>query len=95
MNELKRVPMHVLLATDDSDAARNAKDWVARARWGNHCVVDVLCVAGLGITRRGSEDADAPSGGTRGRPAVANADGITAERIASADSPADCRDEAS
>jgi hypothetical protein len=53
MNELKRAPMRVLLATDGFDAARNAEAWVARARWGIHCVVDVLCVAGPWITRLG------------------------------------------
>ncbi len=43
----------VLLASDDSDAARNAEAWVTRLRWSRPCVVDVLCVAGEGMTRLG------------------------------------------
>ena len=46
-------PFRVLLATDDSDPARQAEAWVARLRWSRPCVVDVLCVAGHGITRLG------------------------------------------
>lgn len=43
----------VLLATDDSESARQAEAWVARLRWSRPCVVDVVCVAGQGITRLG------------------------------------------
>lgn len=43
----------VLLASDDSDSARSAEAWVARLRWSRPCVVDVLCVAGEGLTRLG------------------------------------------
>ncbi|HEY4634107.1 MAG TPA: universal stress protein [Candidatus Limnocylindrales bacterium] len=53
MNETITTPYRVLLATDDSDAARNAEAWVSRLRWSRPCVVDVLCVAGHGITRFG------------------------------------------
>lgn len=53
MNVSPRPPFRVLFATDDSDAARNAEAWVARARWEAPCTVDVLCVAGRGITRMG------------------------------------------
>ena len=43
-------PIRVLLATDDSEAARCAEAWVSRLRWSQPCVVDVLCVAGHAIT---------------------------------------------
>ncbi len=43
----------VLLASDDSDAARNAEAWVTRLQWSQPCVVDVLCVAREGLTRLG------------------------------------------
>jgi nucleotide-binding universal stress UspA family protein len=46
-------PVTVLLASDDSDAARNAEAWVTRLRWSRPCVVDVLCVAREGLTRLG------------------------------------------
>ena len=46
-------PMRVLLATDDSEGARNAESWIVRARWAAPPTVDVLCVAGLGLTRFG------------------------------------------
>ncbi len=53
MNETIATPYRVLLATDDSEAARHAEAWVSRLRWSRPCVVDVLCVAGHGITRFG------------------------------------------
>lgn len=53
MNETVITPFRVLLATDDSEAARNAEAWVSRLRWSRPCMVDVLCVAGHGITRLG------------------------------------------
>ncbi len=53
MNETVAPPFRVMLATDDSEAARNAEAWVSRLRWSRPCVVDVLCVAGQGITRLG------------------------------------------
>lgn len=53
MNDAQREPYRVLLATDDSPSARNAEAWVARARWPEPCIVDVLCVAGQGIGRQG------------------------------------------
>ena len=53
MNEAVTTPHRVLLATDDSEAARNAEAWVSRLRWSRPCIVDVLCVAGHGITRLG------------------------------------------
>ena len=46
-------PFHILLATDDSEPAHHAESWVSRLRWSRPCVVDVLCVAGHGITRLG------------------------------------------
>jgi nucleotide-binding universal stress UspA family protein len=45
--------LHALLATDDSEPAHQAESWVSRLRWSRPCVVDVLCVAGHGITRFG------------------------------------------
>lgn len=42
-------PFRILLATDDSEPARQAEAWVARLRWSRPYVVDVLCVAGHGI----------------------------------------------
>ncbi len=53
VNETAAMPFRVLLATDDSEAARNAEAWASRLRWSRPCVVDVLCVAGHGITRLG------------------------------------------
>jgi nucleotide-binding universal stress UspA family protein len=53
MNATVTTPYRVLLATDDSEAARNAEAWVSRLRWSGPCIVDVLCVAGHGITRLG------------------------------------------
>ncbi len=46
-------PLHVLLATDDSESAGHAEAWVSRLRWPRPCVVDVLCVAGRGIAQLG------------------------------------------
>jgi nucleotide-binding universal stress UspA family protein len=37
--------LRVLWATDDSDAARVAEDWMLRLRWSSPPLVDVLCVA--------------------------------------------------
>lgn len=53
MTDKTAKPFRVLLATDDSEAARNAEAWVSRLRWSRPCVVDVLCIAGRGITRLG------------------------------------------
>lgn len=53
MNEIAAASFKVLLATDDSEAARNAEAWVSRLRWSRPCVVDVLCVASHGLTRLG------------------------------------------
>jgi hypothetical protein len=40
MNDTAATPFRVLLATDDSEAARNAEAWVSRLRWSRPCVVD-------------------------------------------------------
>lgn len=53
MNNERVDPVRVLLATDDSEAARHAEAWASRLRWSGPCVVDVLCIAGQGITRLG------------------------------------------
>ncbi|MEX1295517.1 MAG: universal stress protein [Candidatus Limnocylindrales bacterium] len=53
MDDTTRGPLRALLATDGSEAARNAEEWLARARWSRPCEIDVLCVAGYGITRLG------------------------------------------
>lgn len=53
MNENTASPVRALLATDGSAPARNAEAWLARARWARPCEIDVLCVAGYGITRLG------------------------------------------
>jgi nucleotide-binding universal stress UspA family protein len=37
--------LRVLWATDESDAARVAEDWMLRLRWSSPPLVDVLCVA--------------------------------------------------
>ncbi len=50
--ETERGPS-VLLATDDSPSARVAEDWVIRLRWAQAPTVEVVCVAGGGITRLG------------------------------------------
>lgn len=52
MND-QAAPLRVLLATDDSEASRNAEAWTSRLRWSRPSVVDVLCVAGHGIARFG------------------------------------------
>ncbi len=44
MNETVTIP---------SEAARNADASVSRLRWSRPSVIDVLCVAGYGITRFG------------------------------------------
>jgi nucleotide-binding universal stress UspA family protein len=46
-------PLHLLVATDDSEPAHHAESWISRLRWSRPRVVDVLCVAGHGITRLG------------------------------------------
>lgn len=53
MNDTTKEPLRALLATDGSEAALSAEEWLARARWSRPCEVDVLCVAGYGITRLG------------------------------------------
>lgn len=40
--------LRVVWATDDSDAARVAEDWILRLRWSSPPLVDVLCI----VTRR-------------------------------------------
>jgi nucleotide-binding universal stress UspA family protein len=45
--------MRVMLATDDSASARKAEEWVTRLRYGIPPIVDVVCVAGRGLTRLG------------------------------------------
>jgi nucleotide-binding universal stress UspA family protein len=53
MDEQGEREFRVLLATDGSEPARNAEDWVPRLRWPPTCVVDVLCVASHGLARLG------------------------------------------
>lgn len=45
--------MRVMLATDDSASARTAEEWVSRLRYGKSATIEVVCVAGRGITRLG------------------------------------------
>lgn len=45
--------MRVMLATDDSASARTAEAWVTRLRFGTPPIIDVVCVAGRGMTRLG------------------------------------------
>jgi nucleotide-binding universal stress UspA family protein len=45
--------MRVMLATDDSPSARTAEDWVARLRYASPPTIEVVCVAGRGLTRLG------------------------------------------
>jgi nucleotide-binding universal stress UspA family protein len=45
--------LRVLLATDDSASARVGEEWVTRLRYVDRPVIDVLCVAGRGMTRLG------------------------------------------
>lgn len=45
--------MRVMLATDDSASARTAEEWVARLRYGTPPIINVVCVAGRGLTRLG------------------------------------------
>jgi nucleotide-binding universal stress UspA family protein len=53
MNEPVLSSPRVLLATDDSEAARTAETWVARLRWAETPVVDVVTVASRAIARLG------------------------------------------
>jgi len=48
-----RLPLRVLLATDDSEPARAAETWVARLGPVRPTAVDVVCVAARGLTRFG------------------------------------------
>jgi nucleotide-binding universal stress UspA family protein len=45
--------MRVLLATDDSESARTAEGWVTRLRFVERPLIEIVCVAGRGITRLG------------------------------------------
>lgn len=45
--------LSILLATDDSTSARVGEEWVTRLRYVERPVIEVLCVAGRGITRLG------------------------------------------
>ena len=53
MTEPTMSRMRVMLATDDSAPARIAEDWIARLRFSASPLVEVVCVAGRGITRLG------------------------------------------
>jgi nucleotide-binding universal stress UspA family protein len=46
-------PMRILLATDDSVPAQTAESWIVRLRWADSPIVDVVTVAGRGMTRLG------------------------------------------
>ena len=72
----------VLLASDDSDAARHAEDWASRGRWRRPCRVDVLCVAGYGITRLGWSMVGDRSSARQAVEQLRDAEMIAAERIA-------------
>lgn len=45
--------MHLMLATDGSDAARTAERWITGGEWQPRSLVDVVCVARLGRPRWG------------------------------------------
>ena len=51
MTTLEATGMRVMLATDDSASARTAEEWVTRLRYGKPPIIDVVCVAGRGLTR--------------------------------------------
>ena len=53
MGTVGAVGLRVMLATDDSASARTAEEWVARLRYGARPTVEVVCVAGRGLTRLG------------------------------------------
>lgn len=53
MNDPQTTPFRVLLASDNSEAARHAEAWVARLRRPGTVIVDVVCVAHQGISRLG------------------------------------------
>ena len=72
----------VLFATDDSDAARDAEKWAARANWRRPCRVDVLCVAGYGITRLGWSMEGDRSSARQAVERLREAEVIASERIA-------------
>lgn len=82
MNEIADTTFSVLLATDDSEAARNAEAWVSRARWQRPCKVDVLCVAGYGITRLGWSMEGDWSSARQAVEQLREAEVIASERIA-------------
>ena len=81
MNDVRREPFRVLLATDDSPSARNAETWVAHARWPEPCVVDVLCVASHGVGRRGWPTPSDRSAVSRAIERLRESEVMAAERI--------------
>ncbi len=53
MASVEPMAMRIMLATDDSDAARTAEGWIARLRYADPPTIDVVCVAGRGLARLG------------------------------------------
>lgn len=72
----------ILLATDDSESARVAEDWIAQARWPEQVVVDVLCVASSGVARLGWPRQDERSAVSQAIEKLRESEVMAAERIA-------------
>jgi nucleotide-binding universal stress UspA family protein len=53
MTTVEATGMRIMLATDDSASARTAEEWVTRLRYGKPPIIDVVCVAGRGLTQLG------------------------------------------
>lgn len=82
MKSTERAEYRILLATDDSESARVAETWVAQARWPEHVVVDVLCVASSGVARLGWPRQDERSAVSQAIEKLRESEVMAAERIA-------------
>ncbi|MEX1173275.1 MAG: universal stress protein [Chloroflexota bacterium] len=82
MSTRPTTPLRILLATDDSPAARTGEQWIARLRWASAPIVDVVCVAGRGMARLGWGLATDRETLRQARDTIREGERIEAERIA-------------
>jgi nucleotide-binding universal stress UspA family protein len=76
-----RRPLRVLLATDDSESARDAEMWLRRARWSARPSIDVACIGDPGEARLGWWT-DVGSAGQRVADELRHAELLAAEQVA-------------
>jgi nucleotide-binding universal stress UspA family protein len=76
-----RQPPRVLLATDDSESARDAETWLRRAAWAVRPSVDVACIGDAGEARLGWWT-DVGSAGARLGEELRHAELLAAEQVA-------------